>query len=167
VILTQTFEEVKCTKCNAVKPISSFLRGRKGQKSEYRFSYCLDCRRAQLYSKLNGNVESYLKDRWNRLVIRATKNNTPIDITWEYFLDLYKRQDGKCFYTDIVLVCRVGEGKSRHSLSIDRIDNNLGYIKGNVVLCTNQVNTAKGDFTLDEIKQYMPKWYRRISDFRG
>lgn len=53
----------------------------------------------------------------------------------------------KCFYTG-----RQFDPKGDFSLSIDRIDNKLGYIEGNVVACTVEINRKKTDITLEEIE---------------
>jgi len=53
----------------------------------------------------------------------------------------------KCFYTGREL-----DPKGDHSLSIDRIDNKLGYVEGNVVACTVEINRKKTDITLEEIE---------------
>ena len=53
----------------------------------------------------------------------------------------------KCFYTGREL-----DAKGDYSLSIDRIDNKLGYVEGNVVACTVEINRKKTDITLEEIE---------------
>jgi hypothetical protein len=53
----------------------------------------------------------------------------------------------KCFYTG-----RQFDPKGDSSLSIDRIDNKLGYVEGNVVACTVEINRKKTDITLEEIE---------------
>jgi hypothetical protein len=53
----------------------------------------------------------------------------------------------KCFYTGRTL-----DSKGDYALSIDRIDNKLGYVEGNVVSCTVEINRKKTDITLDEIE---------------
>lgn len=45
---------------------------------------------------------------------------------------------------------------------IDRVDNNLGYCKGNVVTCCTQCNTAKLNFTEDEFKTWVIKVYENL-----
>jgi hypothetical protein len=37
-------------------------------------------------------------------------------------------------------------------LSIDRIDNKIGYVDGNVVACTVEINRKKTDITIEEIE---------------
>lgn len=43
--------------------------------------------------------------------------------------------------------------KQDNSISIDRIDNTKGYIKGNVVIVSNKVNTVKNSATVEELEK--------------
>jgi hypothetical protein len=46
----------------------------------------------------------------------------------------------------------VGEGKFHDgSLTIDRVNNNRGYVKGNVAVISWRANSLKGDSTIEEI----------------
>lgn len=38
----------------------------------------------------------------------------------------------------------MGESNSWNDLTLDRIDNNIGYVYGNVVACTRAANNLKG-----------------------
>ena len=66
----------------------------------------------------------------------------------------------RCYYTGIVLT-----NKTR---SFDRIDNSLGYVKGNVVACDRDFNTFKGHIenpqnglNMDNVIKGMNKWKNR------
>lgn len=155
----------KCTKCKDIKSIIDFQFGRKGQQYEYRFSFCNECRKKQSYLNLNNDVDKFLADRYNRLKLRAKKNNIDCTITKQEFIEQYKKQNGLCFYTDVKLICEVGSELHRDSLSIDKIIPEKGYIFGNIVFTTHRINTCKCDLSLDEIKQWMPGWYQRINNF--
>ena len=48
---------------------------------------------------------------------------------------------------------------------VDKVIPENDYIKGNVVFCINKINIAKSDFTLKEIKEYMPTWYEKIQNY--
>lgn len=61
---------------------------------------------------------------------------------------------------------QLGRGKSHSAASVDRVDNSIGYLVGNVVLCTTKVNLIKRDVTLDEMKDWMPGWYQRVLALR-
>ena len=62
-------------------------------------------------------------------------------------MTLWKKQNKKCFYTDILM-----STKPNHlfSVSIERKNSNLGYIAKNTVLVCNAVNRMKSDFTVKE-----------------
>lgn len=49
------------------------------------------------------------------------------------------------------------EGSVDNSPSLDRIKNDAGYIKGNVIVVSHRANRMKGDSTPEEL--------RRLSDF--
>lgn len=51
-----------------------------------------------------------------------------------------------CFYTN-----RVFEEDGPYSRSFDRVDSSKGYIEGNVVACTIDINGKKSNLSVDEI----------------
>ena len=77
---------------------------------------------------------------------RARKKDIPFDITKEYIMDLFEKQDGGCFYSDIKLNI-VKENKDRthdpFKMSLDCVNPSLGYVKGNIVWCAYCVNALK------------------------
>ncbi len=75
----------------------------------------------------------------------ADSRNIKFDLSFTTLKELMEQK--KCFYTGRVL-----ETKGDFSLSIDRIDNKLGYIEGNVVACTVDINRKKTDITIEEIE---------------
>jgi hypothetical protein len=158
-------KEARCRKCKDIKNIDEFQYGRKGQKYEYKFSYCNMCRKKQNYLSLNNDVNKFLSDRFNRLKRRAKKDNIVCTITKAEFIKQYYSQNGLCFYTDAKLVCEVGSELHRDSLSIDKIIPNKGYIVNNVVFTTHRINSCKSDLSLEEINKWMPDWYARIKIF--
>lgn len=75
----------------------------------------------------------------------ADARNIKFDLSFTTLKKLMEQK--KCFYTGRVL-----DPRGDYALSIDRIDNKLGYIEGNVVSCTVEINRKKTDITLDEIE---------------
>lgn len=157
--------EAKCSKCKEIKSITNFQFGRKGQKFEYKFSYCNDCRRKQVYLNLNNDINKFLSNSFNKLKLRAKKKNIPFSITKKEFIEQYHSQNGLCFYTDVEMICEVGNNTQRNTMSVDKIIPQKGYCKGNVVFTTFRINTCKCDLELEEIEMWMPTWYNRIIDF--
>lgn len=54
-----------------------------------------------------------------------------------------------CYYTGEVFTNV--DANDDHFKTIDRVDNEKGYVKGNVVACTNVFNQIKGGLTLTDI----------------
>jgi hypothetical protein len=75
----------------------------------------------------------------------ADSRNIKFDLSFVTLKKLMEQK--KCFYTGRLL-----ENRGDYALSIDRIDNKLGYIEGNVVACTVEINRKKTDITLEEIE---------------
>lgn len=154
---------LKCSICNLEKTANEFQLGRKNQLDSYRYSYCNQCRSKKIKEKVNENYLLFLEESWRRL--RSRTKDLDFNLTKDDFKEIYQKQNGLCFYTDIKLDLRWGVGLKRNGFSVDRVDNNKGYVKENIVFCANFVNSAKRDLSLEEIKEYMPGWFLRISVF--
>lgn len=156
----------KCSKCCEIKHLSEFKMQRVDKKYEYRLTYCNTCRKQQQNENLRSSPEKFLKDRYNRLKRKCLKNRTILTITFEELYDQYVSQKGRCFYTDEIMNVTVPSGLRKDCLSIDKVIPQLGYIKGNVVLCIWRINSIKSDATLEEMKEWMPNWYERIMKWK-
>ena len=156
----------KCKRCDKIQSINNFQVGRRGQKYEYRFAYCNECRRNQLNHNLNSSIEKFLKNRYNRTKLRADKLNIPFTISFGYVIELYNKQNGKCFYTNYEMNVQCGEGYTRNALSIDKIIPSLGYINGNIVFCTQYANIVKNDSSLIELKEFITPLYDKLLKYK-
>jgi|TARA_R110000868_G_scaffold228256_2_gene481263 hypothetical protein len=76
---------------------------------------------------------------------RAAKFGWKNNLTIPYLAQLWFEQKGRCALTGIMLEYESGDVQSKnpYRTSVDRIDNNLGYIQGNVRLLTHWANNAK------------------------
>ena len=61
--------------------------------------------------------------------------------------ELWKEQNGKCAVTGESMTYVRGQGSVPTNLSIDRIDNNVGYTRDNIRLVCYQVNFMKRALT--------------------
>jgi predicted GNAT family acetyltransferase len=156
-------EEAKCSKCGDIKPIGEFQHGRVNSDRVYRFSYCNECRRKQVRLNLNSDINKFLKDKYNRWKLGASNKNIDFDLEFSDITDMYENQKGLCFYTDIEMDWGVGKGKSPNAISLDKVIPENGYVKGNVVLCSNRFNTIKHNLNLEELKKYIPLFYKRLN----
>jgi hypothetical protein len=78
---------------------------------------------------------------------RAQKLNLLCDIDPDFLVDLFNKQNGLCYYSGIPLEWNSWGKKhpTMMSMSVDRKNPSLGYMKENVVLCTYRINTMKGN----------------------
>ena len=155
-----------CSKCGKPKPEKEFTVNRRGQRYEYPLSYCAECRKKRDYLNINSSPERYIHRVFMNLLRRAKSRDIPCTITKDQVWERFQRQEGRCFYTDVPMHCRVGDGNPHDAFSIDKIIPERGYTLENVVLCTRRANTIKSDMTLDEMKAWMPGWYARVEKFQ-
>jgi len=103
------------------------------------------------------------------------------DLTPEYLIELYSKQQGLCFYSNRPMLIPKAGGFRNHRwdeikdwMTLDRLDPHKGYRQGNVVWCTHSSNLAKGyrsfhefleDVTL--IANTLQQRADRLADFIG
>lgn len=74
----------------------------------------------------------------------AQSRNLEFNITFEYVKKLLEYTT--CFYTNVQFT-----DDGPHARSFDRVDNDKGYVIGNVVACTVDINGKKNNLTIEEI----------------
>lgn len=122
-----------CKLCGVSKDISQFHKDRKmlygvGNR-------CKTCRKLQSVDQYKNNSKEY--HIYHRAKSRASKKK------WEFNIEL----------SDIVIpeYCPILETKIDIP-SIDRIDSNKGYIKGNIQIVSNRANMLKNNATIEELE---------------
>lgn len=91
------------------------------------------------------------------------KHKDLMDIDLEYLKVLWKQQNGKCAVTGIDLQVKHIHTKTQktqknpYQASLDRIDNNRGYIKGNVRFVCYMFNIARNDFSDTDVLEFCKK----------
>jgi hypothetical protein len=88
---------------------------------------------------------SYLQSSISKVKRRAKDKNRKFNLDIKYLLKLMKRQNNRCNLTGLNF--DIGDKKFRPS--IDRINSNLGYQKGNIQLLCSWANIAKWDLNQD------------------
>jgi hypothetical protein len=80
---------------------------------------------------------------------RAKKFEWKCNLDLPYLAELWINQHGKCALTGQWLDHASGtpDDKNPYRTSVDRIDNNKGYVKGNVRLLTHWANNAKSTWS--------------------
>lgn len=96
----------------------------------------------------------------NNTAKAATRKSITNTLTRKDLWEQWIKQDGRCAYTGIPLVMRNMNPKLEQNASLDRIDNDKNYVKGNIVWCHKVVNIMKHVLPLDEFIQ----WCKMIAD---
>ena len=79
------------------------------------------------------------------------------DMTTAYLYHLWEEQQGRCNLTGMPMDCIQG---SFFCVSLDRISNDVGYLKGNVHLVCVWANLARNEKTVDEFSDFLYHFYR-------
>lgn len=127
IIDTSTHVELKCNKCNTV----FFKNYNDSKKFGYRCNNC--CK---------SNKNTFITGKLAQSKFNDNKVNRIFDLSYNWVKNQYKKQNGKCFYTnmqmdwtsDFVTGC-----------SVDRLYNNLGHIIDNCVLVIPAINMLKNN----------------------
>ena len=121
------------------------------QKSTKGSDFC--CSSCKHEYKLKFELDYKINRLLNGSKARAFSKALPFNLTLEYLKELYEEQEGLCAVTNKPFCFTAHPTKhvaNKDSVSLDRIDPDLGYIKGNVRFVTFQVNCAKGFYTDEE-----------------
>lgn len=105
------------------------------------------------------------KGRLTHLMIGVRKRSKDRDIELGIerndLLELFEVQNGKCAITGVPFDLSVRNGGKHickpYSMSVDRIDNTYGYVKGNVRLISSIANVAKGRWSDADLIEFCKK----------
>lgn len=122
--------------------------------------------RKQVRENAEKNMSNWLRCRMGsiRRVRLQMKNGTQratnsarldIQIDHAFLIGLYKQQSGKCVITGLVMTCK---HDCHFAASVDRKDNSVGYVPGNVQLVCQAVNYAKNRHTDSSIMAFFEEF---------
>ena len=88
---------------------------------------------------------------WGSIVRGAKKRNIKFEISFEYAWKIYELQNKKCALSNVNIFFKTKNNFNiEHEASLDRIDNNKGYVEGNVQWIAKQVNYMKNRISEDK-----------------
>lgn len=131
-------------------------------KAGRRYSQCKECRATYFKAAREKLREtSPFKLKHKSLKSSATTRKVKYNLDPEYLESIWT---GKCaIFGTAISLSSDGE---RPTAEIDKINPELGYIKGNVAWVCHKANRVKSDATLDELKRiikFMENYYERNS----
>jgi len=102
------------------------------------------------------DIHNALYGRWKA---NAKSRNYPFNVNIEYLQNILESQDFKCALTGSKLLCPKTYIEKRemtsnpYLLSLDRIQNDLGYVEDNVQFVCVWANKARGNYENDMFKE--------------
>jgi hypothetical protein len=146
-----------------------------------RKNYCsLKCCGTDNHSHLNNYVKENVKyilpftkgrrDQFTGLrehFRRVKKRHHEYNIDLNDLLEQWNNQNGICVYSGVKLVHPNENGNNINTASLDRIDSNLGYVKGNIQFISMSCNYAKNNMTHDEMLEFIELIYESINTKKG
>ena len=127
-------------------------------KTEFGYKTNKNIKRLDSSEKTQDNIIAQFLLKKSSQCRRRRNKVLEYNLTLEYIKELLLKQEYKDYYTGQV-------PENYEDYSIDRIDSNVGYIKGNIVITTNRVNAMKNDMSTEEFKKLISDIYKNISNF--
>lgn len=174
--------QIICAECSKEHFISKNDYNRKIKNGQNNFYCSLSCaakKGNKLYpnklGKYKGDISllkghegnrldefSQFKYHANKARSRSKQRGEKTNINVEYLKELWEKQNGICPYTGIKMeISRTSQDedikKTPTKASLDRIDPNIGYIKGNVEFVCYCINVMKNDFTKEQTLNFINK----------
>lgn len=141
----------QCTKCGKIKSENEFYKTQRGSNCkecilEQTRNYKRNRRKDDNFKLIESLKQKERRVRlWQNTLIHDSKfRGIENELTVEDINDMYKNQNGLCFWFKIPLIpskCK----KHPQQPSIDRIDRNKGYFRNNVVLCCYAANIGRNE----------------------
>lgn len=100
---------------------------------------------------INPFTEYDVRKKFQQYTTRAKKKNIDFKLSYENFIFLCNQE---CFYC--------GHFEQDKIVGVDRVNNNQGYIVGNVAPCCWTCNKAKGDMSHFEFFKYRMRFTKNV-----
>lgn len=132
-----------CKKCGETKPCREF-----GYNMTGHFQYvCKVCRRKEVNEKYARMRDTNDRGFW-KMRLRASqqedeRRGREFNLTVDDVFELIVAQEGKCAYTGKTPVLP-------ETLSLERIDNTKGHVKGNIILVDTKINKLRSNLQQEE-----------------
>lgn len=124
----------------------------KGGIRLYEYNHQNETEKMKKFKPLLQRTQNTHKDRQR---INPRFKDLEYNLTIDYIAELWEQQDGKCYFSGIPLEITQYYNKrmpmNPFQASIDRIDNNKGYIQGNVRIVSVIGNFAKNRFSDEDL----------------
>lgn len=150
-----------CFRCKTTKPLTLFFKSSNTQDGLH--SWCKSCCKegnAISRNKVNSSIETRAKVFLYNAQNSAKKRKQEFSLEINDIVDFWNKQSKICAYSGIEMTLESGK---LNTVSIERIDSNIGYTKENTILVCQAINRMKSDFSYDDF--YM--LCKSVTEFLG
>lgn len=103
------------------------------------------------------------EERLKRMLVEAKSRAKARSIVFDIIVDDVQ-WNNICPVLNIpIVINNKGKGGLDNSPALDRINNDKGYVKGNVRIISNRANKLKNDATKEEVKLLLENWEKVLS----
>jgi len=146
-------KSIKCRICKREKPI--YLYFNKKNHKYNKDTCCKKCnnenskirRKKHVLDQIIKHILSACKSSGRRRQKKGREECNEFNLTKEYIYELIDKQNNKCYFSGRELLYEYNSGDK---ISIDRINCDKGYVKGNVNLVTHWCNQARNNLSINE-----------------
>lgn len=134
-----------CFKCKQAKAFALFFKH--GQTTDGYHSWCKNCCKEgnkKSREKVNSTIEGRAKIFLQNAKKSAAKRNQIFALTVSDVVDCWNQQKQICSYSGRQMSLDAGQ---LNTVSIERIDSNIGYTIENTILVCQAINRMKSDFS--------------------
>jgi hypothetical protein len=137
-----------CFCCKETKERSLFFKH--SQTPDGLHSWCKACCKkgnAKSRQKQNSKIETRAKVFLCNAQKSAKKRNQEFSLEINDIVEFWNKQDKICPYSGLEMTLEAGK---LNTVSIERIDSNIGYTKENTILVCQAINRMKSDFSYED-----------------
>lgn len=131
----------KCKVCLRILNIEDFEK-RHDKKGDFTRKVCRTCHQEKRLSNFSNSPENFLRNLHTQLK-SSRKDTHAWEIDYDYILQIWNNQNGKCALSGLDLMYHKGSGPTWFNVSIDRKNSNKDYVVGNIQLVCSAVNMMK------------------------
>ena len=143
----------RCRVCQEIKPFSDYHKNDNGKQLFGLASDCKNCRKEKSKKDWQKNKNNIKKNMIQRSYSRAKAKGIIFEITES---DIFLPSRCPVFNHEFIL------GDKDWTYSLDRINPELGYVRGNIIVVSNKANMIKNNATADEIL-LVGNFYKNLS----
>lgn len=151
----------QCSICGELKSIDNFYQSQRGSKCKSCIlkvtkEYKREKRKSLDFKKKESIKQKERRIRlWQNTLIHDSKfRGLEHTLTVDDINELFNNQKGLCYWFKIPLIPS-NYKKHPQQPSLDRLDVNMGYIKGNVVLSCYSANIGRNENDLETWKNFL------------